>query len=341
LEEVIVGIADGAAVPPWHVALKASMPERHWDFFKENGGQPFPQELIDAANEDLDGLVALLEGEGVIVRRPSPVDFARPFSTPYWSSAGGVYAAMPRDLLLVVGNELIEAPMPWRSRYFEIEAYRFLLNEYFAKGARWSAAPKPLILDDLYDDGYEEPTDGEPMRYVINDIEPVFDAADFFRCGRDIFYIRSHVTNHTGAAWLQRHIGSDFRLHELPTSDRHPMHIDTTYLPLAPGKLMVNPERVRELPAIFGSWDILEAPKPCTPPDQPLYMSGPWLSMNVLMIDEKRAVVADHELNLIRALESWGFEPLPCRFMNFYRFGGSIHCATLDVRRQGILESYF
>jgi len=47
------------------------------------------------------------------------------------------------------------------------------------------------------------------------------------------------------------------------------------------------------------------------------------------------------EETLIRDLKQWGFEPIPCNFRNFYSFGGSFHCATLDVRRQGILQSYF
>jgi glycine amidinotransferase len=40
-------------------------------------------------------------------------------------------------------------------------------------------------------------------------------------------------------------------------------------------------------------------------------------------------------------LESWGFEPIPCKFLHYAGFGGAFHCATLDVRRRGTLESYF
>lgn len=58
---------------------------------------------------------------------------------------------MPRDILLVVGNEIIEAPMAWRSRFFEYRAYRPLIKEYFRKGAKWTTAPKPTMADELYD----------------------------------------------------------------------------------------------------------------------------------------------------------------------------------------------
>ena len=342
LEEVIVGVMDGACVPPWHLMLQATLPSRHWDFFKKFGGQPFPPEMIAAANRDLERLAQILEGEGVTVRRPERGSHARPFSTPDWSSAGGLYAAMPRDLLLVVGDEILETPMPWRSRYFEVNQYRPLLKHYFREGARWSSAPKPELTDALFDPlALEEGPAKGPYRWLVNDFEPTFDAADFIRCGRDIFYFKSHVTNAFGVEWLSRHLGDAYRIHELHCEDAHRMHIDTTFLPLAAGKMMVNPDRVKSLPAMFSKWEMLKAPAPCSPDSAPLYFSGKWLSMNVLSIDEKRVVVAEHETNLISSLKAWGFTPIPCPFLSFYAFGGSIHCATLDVRRKGTLQSYF
>ena len=75
----------------------------------------------------------MLRAEGVTVKRPEILDFTEEYKTPDFSSPG-LYAAMPRDFLLVMGNELIEAPMAWRSRYMEHRAYRPLIKEYFLKG---------------------------------------------------------------------------------------------------------------------------------------------------------------------------------------------------------------
>ena len=88
--------------------------------------------------------------------------------------------------------------MAWRSRYFEPYAYRTLFREYFEAGARWTSAPKPKLLDALYDADYRTPEPGEPLRYVVDESELVFDAADFVRCGRDLFVMKSNVTNETG-----------------------------------------------------------------------------------------------------------------------------------------------
>lgn len=46
------------------------------------------------------------------------------------------------------------------------------------------------------------------------------------------------------------------------------MHIDSNFVPLAPGKVLVNPEYVdpARLPAMFKSWEVLVAPRPDPPP---------------------------------------------------------------------------
>jgi glycine amidinotransferase len=54
-----------------------------------------------------------------------------------------------------------------------------------------------------------------------------------------------------------------------------------------------------------------------------------------------RVIVDPHHAATMSALENWGFEPIPCEFLHYAAFGGAFHCATLDVRRRGKLESYF
>jgi glycine amidinotransferase len=339
LEEVIVGTVEGASFPSWHTALEPVLPTHQRETFRQNAGKPFPAERIAAARKELEEFVHILECEGVKVRRPEAMDNLQSFTCLGWTSTG-LYTAMPRDVLLVVGNEIIECPPAWRSRYFETCGYRPLLKEYFREGAKWTSAPKPELSDELYDYNWTEPEDDEPTRLVITEFEPTFDAADFTRCGRDIFAQKSNVTNEFGIEWLRRHLGDTYRIHVFEFNDPHPMHIDATLVPMAPGKLLINPERVLEVPKVFRGWDVFEAPKPIMPDDHPLYMTSKWINMNILMLDEERVVVERQDEPMISALKSWGFKPVLCNFRNFNSFGGSFHCATLDVRRRGRLESY-
>jgi glycine amidinotransferase len=344
LEEIIVGTVEGALVPPWDVIMEATLHgEDLWAFFQKHGGSPWPQELLDAAQKDLDEFVHILEVEGVTVRRPTPYDFARPYATPDFEIDSGCYALMPRDVLLIVGDQIIEAPMGWRSRYHENHAYKDLCKEYFRAGARWVSAPRPQLADETYVEGFVAPRGGEPMRTILTEWEPLFDAADVIKCGRDLFVAQSSCCNRFGIDWLQRHLAPDYRVHEVEVFDTHPMHIDATFYPLAPGKLLINPERVRQVPKLFekAGWDILVCPEPLMPASHPMYNCSRWISMNVLMLDEERVIVSKGEDTLIQALKDWGLKPIPCSFWHFESIGGGFHCATVDVRRRGDLESYF
>jgi glycine amidinotransferase len=151
----------------------------------------------------------------------------------------------------------------------------------------------------------------------------VFDAADFVRCGCDLFVMRSNVTNALGIEWLRRHLGPTYRIHQIESRCPNPMHIDTTILPLRPGKLLVNSEYIDtgRLPDILKKWDILVAPEPDPIDDWMLQitsMCGKWLRMNVLMIDEKRVIVDPHHSGMMRALEKWGF----LQVLHYAAFGG-------------------
>lgn len=260
--------------------------------------------MLIVASAELDNFAKILEAEGVKVRRPEVTkeDFAQPYVTPDFECTNGLYAAMPRDILIVVGNEIIEAPMAWRSRFFEYRPYRKLIKEYFHQGAKWTAAPKPLMSDELYED--ESTFKAGTPAFVTTEFEPVFDAAEFTRIGKDIFVQRSQVTNNFGIEWMRRHLGPDYNIHVLDFQDKNAMHIDGTFIPLAPGKLLVNPKRPcitgevqktftyenkgkeYKLPPMFKGWDIFIAQTPLLSPDHPLFFTSPWTaSCNIIMLD--------------------------------------------------------
>jgi glycine amidinotransferase len=342
LEEVIVGRLEQATIPSAHVTVTFTIPRIAARFYRWVGGRKYPKLLVAPAQAELDGFIAILEAEGVRVRRPEIVDFSKRFKTPHWQSKGFT-TACPRDGILVVGDEIIETPMAWRTRHFEMQAYRKLFKEYFDAGARWTAAPTPELPDELFDYDYRTPAEGEALRYVVNEFEPVFDAADFVRCGRDLFVTKSNVTNDGGITWLRRHLRDDYTIHEIESRCRQPMHIDSSFMPLAPGKVLVNPDYIdiERLPDVLKSWDILVAPQPDPIQGSLLSMCSEWISMNVLMLDEKRVIVDASQPSMIKALKGWGFKPIPTPFLHYSPFGGSFHCATLDVRRTGALQSYF
>ncbi|XP_046856983.1 glycine amidinotransferase, mitochondrial-like isoform X2 [Xenia sp. Carnegie-2017] len=349
LEEIIVGRPENASVPKLTIEVKANTHQKYWPFYERYAGKSFPSDHVKKAVKQIDEFCKILEYEGVTVRRPKILDYSKEYKTPDFSSSG-LYAAMPRDILLVVGEEIIEAPMCWRSRFFEYRAYRDLIKEYFHAGATWTSAPKPLMDDALYDKDYPITSveDRHQLaaqgKFVTTEHDICFDAADFMRCGRDLFVQRSQVTNYFGIEWMQRHLGpKGYRIHTLSFKDPNPMHIDATFNIIGPGLVLSNPDRPCRQINIFhkAGWRVIEPPTPLISDDHPLWMSSKWLSMNVLMLDPKRVVVSKHEYTTQKMFEDLGIECIPVDITHAMSLGGGFHCWTTDIRRRGTLQSYF
>lgn len=345
LEEVIVGSVIGAAHMGFEPSLAPFYPldceDRHF-----KGGKVNEYEVQEAQSQ-LDNLAKVLENEGIIVRRPDVCDFCTPIKTPEFEISFQNSSACPRDVLLVVGDEIIEAPMAQRARFFEYRAYRSLIKDYFKQGAKWTTAPKPLMSDELYAKNYS--TDDEffdpDTHNSLTQFEPCFDAATFVRCGKDIFYQPDAVTNEFGAKWLQRHLGDEYRLHKMRFKDSHPEHLDTTLVPIRPGIVLTNPER----PCVDGSinifkennWEIIDAPASVRNPLGYSPEVSNWISMNVLLLDVDVVVVEEKEEEVIKFFENLGYRVITVPFDKVYKFGGGFHCCTSDIRRRGKMESYF
>ena len=174
LEEVIVGNPLKARFPtPDKSTQVAEFPDRS---LAEIPRGPFPQRIVEETEEDLNEFVRILEVHGVTVKRPDTWPHETKFSTIYWESHG-YYNYCPRDVLLVIGDHIIETPNVIRSRAQETYSYRTLLMEYMKSGAKWYSAPKPMLLDSLFD-GFN------PEKPTPRNDEPAFDAANVLRFGR-------------------------------------------------------------------------------------------------------------------------------------------------------------
>jgi len=333
LEEVIVGTTIGARVPVPDVGLFAIEYADHGSMDRIPSG-PFPQHVIEETQAELGELCAGLTGLGIRVRRPEPRDHAALMSTPDWST-DHFYDYCPRDGLLAVDDAIIETPMVLRSRFLESFAYKQLLLEYFRSGARWLSAPKPRLLDEMYD---PSAVAGERLR----DLEPAFDAANVLRFGTDILYLVSDSGNELGARWLQSVLGERYTVH-VCKGIYASTHVDSTIVPLRPGLVLLNPERVndRNMPDFLRGWDHIWCPDLVDigwTGERP-YCSV-WIGMNLLVLRPGLVVADRRQENLIRLLDKHGVDVLPMQLTHSRTLGGGFHCATLDVRRRGVLETY-
>lgn len=332
LEEVIVGVADNAQVPLGDKGLHA-IRYSDTDGVHNIPSGPHPPHIIEQAAEELELLAEKLSSFGVTVRRPDATDHARTFGTPDWTS-DGMYNYCPRDIFLAVSDAIIETPMSLRSRFLEPFAYKHILIDYLKSGARWISAPKPALPDNGYNLD-------DPDQFALLELEPVFDAANILKMGRDLIYLVSDTGNRLGARWLQNFLGSEYRVHACDNLYAQ-THIDTTIVLIRPGLVLLNPERVGDhnMPAPLKGWDKIYAPDPVDIGYEGIAYGSAWVGMNLFMINPGLAIVDDRQKPLIELLNSKGVDVEPMRLTHARTLGGGFHCVTLDTRRSGILEDY-
>ncbi len=152
LEEIIVGSLDGAVNVPWEIALHAVTPaedvERSRAFALEYGGQTVVPIVGAGAQKQLDESLSILKGEAepfggpirsarcwpILLRNPQP-----------WP---GMHANL-RDVLIIIGSET-RSILDGGVAQLRLLRDRKLVKEYWNKGARWIAAPKPTMSHQLY-----------------------------------------------------------------------------------------------------------------------------------------------------------------------------------------------
>jgi N-dimethylarginine dimethylaminohydrolase len=274
---------------------------------------PYPQQVIEEANQDLDKLATMLENNGVKVLRP------RREST-------GYYNYCPRDVIFAHDKQAIATPMALRSRADNWVSF----TDAFSPGELKIIDPQASA--DLYDTN----AIGNPDVLGLTEAYPAFDAANMLKANDDILYLVSNSANRLGAQAVQK-LYPDCKVHVLEGVYSY-MHIDSTIAFLREGLLMVNPSRITDhatqLPAPFNTWDCIYAPEPTDIGHFPGYCnSSPWINLNLLSFDTQNVILEENQRATRDALKRYGINSTMVPMRHSRTLGGSIHCVTLDLER--------
>jgi glycine amidinotransferase len=336
LRSVVVGSAVGANHPRIESSFKNFFT---WDEDADAAARAqgaVPQSIVDEIEEDIAEFIKVLVQRGVEVLRPQTYDSTALIKSPDWETEQ-LYSLMPRDCVFVHGRLYLEVPSPARSRFFEPLAFRDIAHAYRERSGSRAlvlSAPKPRLLEDSF----------EPMRKAfLPNTEPMFDAANCVRLGRDIFMDINNSANMAGLHWLQdlfAGLSWDVKIHPMHIGEDH---ADVTLVPLRPGVILVDEKRTNpdNLPKQFKNWTQVRL---SSVPEQPYGLTYPMASngigRNVFVLDEKTIVVEKNQSELIAKLEALDFEVIPLRYRHGRTLGGSWHCITLDTNRDGGFEDY-
>ena len=195
------------------------------------------------------------------------------------------------------------------------------------------SAPRPRLADEIYH------VSGDGL--ALRDGEPVFDAANVLRAGRDLLYLISDSGNRCGAHWLQTMVGSDYRVRAYDNVYTG-THIDTTITLVRPGLVVVNAERVgpRNLPEMFRDWEVIYLSDVADIGYTETAYASVWIGLNFMMVNPDTAIIDRRQTALLRELEKRRVTVIPLQLRHARTLGGGFHCVTLDVRRRGTLETY-
>ena len=291
LKSVIVGCVENFQWPENDNEFDQSISRSTYHTTLTRGA--LPKSVYEEAKQDLDRLVDILTERNIDVHRPVT-------SKPHWA-----YSA--RDIILTVGDMVIQCPTPFESRANELQMYPFLHDCNVIK------APRP-----------------------IKNSDPSFDAANVLKFGDKLLYSLSHSANEAGADWLQQQVGNAYEVIKWSVVDHDITHIDSTMLSLDKNTILVNASRVREdqLPAFVKDFrkvwvDDIEARDFFHFP-----YASKWIGMNVLSLDPETVLIDDVQTGLAENLRSNGFQVITTSIRQSRTLGGGHHCVTCDLERE-------
>lgn len=348
LKEVIVGSVFNMSSHNIDLSFKLFFNNNIKDVILKNS-IVLQQKLIEERQQDLDDLAKTLSSMGIIVHRPKQLEKVEEFTTPNFKDHTSP-CDNPRDQVFIIGNKIIETPCIWRKRYFENDLLKTIFYKKFMEGAAWISAPRPMMKETSFDLEYARETnniniDWDHYDSLQKDYEIMFDGAQCLKFGKDILMNVANQNHQLGFNWLKSILGSEYRLHQINITDHH---IDSMLMPLAPGKLLIDADKMASkidlLPKALQSWDRIVVPEKCRP-SEGLSLASTSIYTNVLPLSPNKVLIfseqKESDFALEKILEKNKFEVVHVRLRHSRLFSGGAHCVTLDLNREEVLEDYF
>jgi len=261
--------------------------------------ETLPAHIIKQAQEDLQYMADVLEQRNVTVYRPT-------ITKPNWCYSS-------RDIMLSVGNKIIECPTMYTSRINEADDhYADIKREAISDGCDWIKAPAPQTTDD-----------------------PMFDAANVLKFNDKLLYLASSTGNRAGAEWLQNCVGTEFEV--ITWEGVYAFaHIDSTIHSLNENTIALNSERVNEdiVPAFLKDHNKVWVPEMTHSDFYVFPFASVWIGFNMLSISPETIIVDPIQVKLKEQLIASGFEVLDVPMRQGRTLGGGQHCTTLDLHRE-------
>lgn len=292
LREIYVGTATGANWPSDDPVFALESQKTLWKETPVPSGA-VPDWIVEETNEDLQGLVDIIEKFGALVRRPRDRDFVQ---------HRGMYNYCPRDRLIIAGDRVIDPAMMYPCRDQEI-----------------------YTLCDIFDGTV-------PLIVMPRDQNLILDAANISRLGNTWLFLESASGNLAAAQWLRQQLPDitietcNFYSGVHIDSTIVPLREGTVVL----NAERIRPDAV---PHCLESWDKIWIEDCAAQTFYQYPYASKWIGMNMLSLDRDTVIVDAEQIDIIKKLEHKGFTVIPHTLRHSRTLGGGFHCVTLDTWR--------
>lgn len=294
LREIYVGVATHANWPSDDPVFANESEKTLWKETPVPSG-PVPDWIINEANEDLDALTKLLEGEGVTVNRP---DTNLNFQT-----AGGMYNYCPRDRFLIAGDKIIDPAMMYPCRDLEEVCY------------------EPMLTNNT-------------VIQMPRGAGMTLDAANICRLGDTWIYLESESGNRTAYDWLCDRLPHiiiervNFYAGVHIDSTIVPLREGLVICNQPRIKSKDN------LPLCLQNWDVIWVDDMVPQSFHEYPYASKWIGLNMLAVNSDTVIMDAAQTDLINTLEQHKFTVIPHTLRHSRTLGGGHHCVTLDTWRE-------
>lgn len=336
-----------------HCLVGRCYPPEFFGFIKNAKIRGVFEKVSQETEEDYQKLLKILHGFGVTTHRPILAD---DFGMYLYQRDDGFEEykrppMQPRDDMIVIGDRLFVVHLghgdgyldPWDHLISKIDKHH--VEDHRTDYQIWKKVAPPCIT----------------------------------RIGRDLYFdFYSHDPNYSRQSYfdmLQSSIipkyFADYRIHFVDCGG----HSDAVFCPVVPG-LIVTYEDPVKYQMSFPAWEVIQVSHgDLTKNDQALKAlkktQGKWwiknvdldtdliefvsknfqgwtgysietvFDVNMLVIDEQNVIVNSENPTIMKAFERRGISAHVCAFRHRFFWDCGLHCATLDLRREGDIIDYF
>lgn len=315
LKTIIVSRADDSTVPFIDPSLRL-VQYAHVKELKDIKRGPYPQQVIDEANEDLEKLVSFLHTEDCSVYRSDPV----------WKPKFTNYC--PRDNMFVYEKLALVPPMPVQCRR---EDY-FSIMGLVSSDTEVTISPTHNGLYHVYNANVlrEENTTALFNKF------PLFDASNILKANDDLFYLISNSSNMEGSFYLNNLLPNK-RVHAI-NNIKTDLHIHNSIVFLREGLMLLNPKHItskEQLPSPLHSWDVIWCPEPVDIGSYEGYTSyTEWFNMDLLVVNPNLVILEEHQTNLAEELKKYNIHSVMLPMRHAKTLNGGFRTVTLDLYRE-------